>query len=557
MSVPLDVGLIQFNPTVGDIAGNAKQITQQYRNLVGQGADIVVSSELSLLGYPPRDLLHRADFLQAAKDQLHDLASVTADGPPLIVGTVTESPKTTGPPLQNSAVVLRGGEQTNTYAKRLLPTYDVFDEHRYFDPGSNPVTIQIAGTDVGLTICEDAWHDVIVTGRRRHDINPIAETAAEGADLIVTLSASPFSLGKPRRRADRFIEHAQQTDCPLVFVNQVGGNDELIFDGHSMATTADGFGEILAGFNPATTIVSTAPPARQRSMDAAMSSQARSAICLGIRDYFEKTGFDEAIIGLSGGIDSTVTTALATQALGPKHVYTVSLPSHVTSQRSIEDARNVADNFGVEFDVIPVGEAVETIHSHLESHSDRPTGVAMENLQARVRGDMLMTIANERDALVLTPDNKSEGAVGYCTLYGDTVGALAPLGDAHKGLVYDLAASINRDPPAGVASSPIPNTVIERPPTAELREDQADTDSLPPYDELDPVLIDYIEANRPVSELRERHDDNVVEQAISMITRSEFKRRQTPPPLRITTKAMGRGWNYPIAAEYNFRTGEK
>ena len=278
----------------------------------------------------------------------------------------------------------------------------------------------------------------------------------------------------------------------------------------------------------------------------------RAALRLGLSDYFEKTGFERAVIGLSGGIDSSVTAALATEALGADAVYGVSLPSTITSRQSIDDARAIAENLGIEFDIVPIEAGVEAIRSRLEAHSDAPTGVALENLQARVRGDMLMTIANERDSLVLTPDNKSEAAVGYCTLYGDAVGALAPLGDCYKNVVYGLASSYNSDPPVDAPSAtPIPESVIEKAPTAELREGQTDAGELPPYDVLDPVLTEYIEGNRTRATLADSYDDAVTEDVVSRITRSEFKRLQTPPPLRVTQKSLGRGWKYPVAAEYD------
>jgi NAD+ synthase/NAD+ synthase (glutamine-hydrolysing) len=430
----------------------------------------------------------------------------------------------------------------------------VFDEHRYFQPGTTPVVTEVAGVEVGLTICEDAWHDVVVTGQRRHDTDPLAETAAAGADLIVTLAASPFSLDKPSRREQRFMRHAGETGAPVVFVNQVGGNDELIFDGHSLVVTTDGVATRLAGFEATTTVVDVgAERLTVDGYDRERRSQARSALCLGIADYFEKTGFEQAVIGLSGGIDSSVTAALATEAVGAENVYGVSLPSAVTSEQSIADARAVASALGIEFDTVPIGGAVERIQSQLARSADTPTGVAVENLQARVRGDILMSIANERSALVLTPDNKSEAAVGYCTLYGDTVGALAPLGDCYKQLVYSLAAGINDAPPDTVGTAPIPQGVIDKPPSAELREGQTDRDELGPYETLDAVLTEYIEETAPKQSLSDQYGTSAVETILSRVTRAEFKRRQTPPPLRITRKSLGRGWNYPVAATHDFR----
>ena len=551
------VGIVQHDPLVGDVAGNTERIAREYERALDSDPLLVVAPELALIGYPPRDLLHRAGVLDAQRAGLETLAARTADGPPLVVGAALPATDT-GPPVHNSAVLLRDGEVATRYHKRLLPTYDVFDEHRYFRPGDEPVVVTVDGVEVGLTVCEDAWHDAVVTGQRRHETDPLAETAAAGAELILTLSASPFSLDKPTRRARRFRDHAERTGCPVVFTNQVGGNDELVFDGHSFVATGDGVGDRLAGFDSETAVVDVPPtdhrPARAGNPDTrdGQASQARQALGLGIADYFAKTGFDEAIVGLSGGIDSSVAVTLAADALGADSVYGVSLPSTVTSQQSVADARTVAENLGVSFEVVPIGAAVETLRAAVTENAVRLTGVAMENLQARVRGDVLMSLANERDALVLTPDNKSEAAVGYCTLYGDTVGALAPLGDCQKWLVYELAEAFNESPPADApASSVIPGSVIEKAPTAELSEDQTDADDLPPYEQLDPVLEAYIEGGRDGTALREAYPDGVVDEALSRVTRAEFKRRQTPPPLRITQKALGRGWNYPVAAAYD------
>ena len=559
MAPSLRVAILQRDPIVGDVTGNADRIAGEYAQISAEDPDIVVAPELALVGYPPRDLLHRPGILDAQGEALDTLAEQTTDGPPLVVGVTLRTGAETGPPVYNAAVVLRNGKRDKTYYKRLLPTYDVFDEHRYFQPGSEPTLVSVGDVDVGLTICEDAWHDAEVTGKRRHQVDPLGETAEQGADVILTLSASPFSLDKPSRRETRFLNHASRTDCPVVFANQIGGNDELIFDGHSFVATGESIVDRLAGFDTETGLIEVpldgAPEDPVSGFDHTVGQQARDALGLGLRDYFSKTGFDEAVIGLSGGIDSSVAAALAADALGPDSVYGVSLPSTVTSQESIDDARTLAGNLGIGFDVVPVDGAIGAIDETLAEHADSLTGVAAENIQARVRGDVLMGLANERNALVLTPDNKSEAAIGYCTLYGDTVGALAPLGDCYKGLVYDLAAAFNESPPTDAQSTPaIPSTIVEKTPTAELREGQTDADELPPYEQLDPVLKSYIEAGDGRRDLRDRHPDAIVDETLERLTRAEFKRRQTPPPLRITQKALGRGWNYPIAAKYGHVT---
>jgi NAD+ synthase/NAD+ synthase (glutamine-hydrolysing) len=547
------VGLVQHNPTVGDVADNLAALRDEVDRAAAAGADLVVTPELALLGYPPRDLLHRNGVLAAQEAALAELAAETADGPPIVVGAALDSPSETGPPLQNGAVLLADGREQARYAKRLLPTYDVFDEHRYFEPGDEPVTVDIDGTTVGLSICEDAWHDAAITGKRRHGVDPLGELADAGADFIVTLSASPFSLGKPRRRVERFASHATKTGVPVVFANQVGGNDDLIFDGNSLVVDESGaVVERLPAFEESTvTVDAFESGAGTPAMRESRPGQARAALRRGLADYMAKTGFSDVVIGMSGGIDSTVATVLAVDALGADHVYGVSLPSEVTSSKSIEDARAVAENLGIEFDVVPVGGAVETLESTIEAATDESvTGLAAENIQARARGVVLMTLANARNAFVLTPDNKSEAAVGYCTLYGDTVGALAPLGDCYKTLVYDLAEYYNDNSPVD-SDRVVPDRVIDKAPTAELKADQTDADDLPPYDQLDPVLESYIHGQGTGSDLRAEYPDHVVEAALTRIARSEFKRWQTPPPLRITDKSFDRGWKYPIAASYD------
>jgi NAD+ synthase/NAD+ synthase (glutamine-hydrolysing) len=556
MPHPFRVAVVQHNPVVGDTQGNADRLEAGIERV--SGADLVVTPELGVLGYPPRDLLHREGVLKAQRESIDRLAALSEDGPALVIGAALESSSATGPPLQNGACVFVDGEPVGRYAKRLLPTYDVFDEHRYFEPGTEPVTVEVDGATVGISICEDAWHDEVVTGKRRHGADPIGDLADRGADLVVTLSASPFSVGKPARRVDRFAGHAQRVDLPVVFANQVGGNDDLIFDGNSLAVGANG--SVLAAlpaFEEATATVEPFAPEQPRETDPESAlerdraREARRAISLGIADYFRKTGFSEAIVGLSGGIDSSVAAAIAVDALGAENVYGLSLPSAVTSEQSIADARELAENLGIEFDVAPIGAATEELERSIEGATEtRIDGIAAENTQARLRGDALMAVANARDGLVLTPDNKSEAAVGYCTLYGDTVGALAPLGDCYKTLVYEMAEQVNAEPP--VESGPvIPPRVIEKPPTAELSEGQTDADDLPPYDQLDPVLEAYIHGEATAEGLREEFPDAVVDEALARLTRAEFKRWQTPPPLRVTDKAFGRGWKYPIAASYD------
>jgi NAD+ synthetase len=551
------VATVQHNPTVGAVGANRDSLLDGIETAVDDGARLVVTPELALLGYPPRDLLHRDATLAAERAAVDDLRAATDSEPKftLVVGHTAPNPDDEGPPLVNVASVFRDGQQVAQYQKRLLPTYDVFDEHRYFDPGDEPVTVAVGDSEVGLTICEDAWYDHEVTGQRRHGANPIADY--EGVDLLVNISASPFHVGKPGERETRFAGHATDVDAPVVFANQFGGNDDLLFDGASFVVSAAGelvarspFGE--TGVTVTRWDTAGDPPIAELPDETA---QLRQMLGVGIRDYLSKTGFDRVIVGLSGGIDSSVTAALAAEALGPEQVHGVMLPSRITAESSRTDAAGVADGLGIRFGEAEIDEVVTAFESAVGALSDREelAGITRENLQARARGTVLMGLANDERALVLTPDNKSEAAVGYCTLYGDAVGAIAPLGDCTKRRVYELARSFNADPPAGATETPIPTRVLEKAPTAELAEDQSDEDDIPPYDVIDAVVERYVGEKQSIPEIvadtgatREQ-----VETVIRRLTRSEFKRGQTPPALRVTRKAFDSGWRYPIAASYD------
>lgn len=556
MPPTLRVTVAQNDPVVGDVSGNKRKIIESINKADNQKADLVVSSELALLGYPPQDLLHRESVIEKQQTAINEIAEETVEGPAVIIGCVEPNPHPSGGPLHNAAVVLKNGERECTYSKQLLPTYDVFDEHRYFEPGKSSVTANINGVSVGISVCEDAWHDVKAGGRERYKSNPMNGLASVGADLIVNLSASPFSLGKPSQRERRFARHAQNTNCPIVFTNQIGANDELVFDGNSFVVASNGkMVQRLDGFQEEDACVDvplinpkTEMPLSTLSSEAVES---REAIELGISDYFEKTGFNEAVVGLSGGIDSSVTAASAVGALGSENVYGVSLPSAITSEESTADAGRVAGNLGVEFDTIEIDSVTAAFEYELSSGAGLSlSGVPKENLQARVRADILMSIANNRDALVLTANNKSETAVGYFTLYGDSSGAFAPLGDCYKGLVYEIANQYNKYPPNDCSGTIIPEKVIEKPPSAELREGQQDSDDIPAYENLDAVVRDYVEENKTRDELLEEYDEQIVDETIGKLTNAEFKRNQLPPAPRITTKAFTRGWSYPIAADY-------
>jgi NAD+ synthetase len=561
------VALAQLNPTVGDVAGNRDLIAVAYEEALDAGADLVVTPELSLVGYPPRDLLHRGALLDACEDALSDLAALTADGPALVVGTPDryEGP---GRPLRNVAAVCADGEVTARGTKRLLPTYDVFDEDRYFEPGTDPTTVEVAGAVVGISVCEDAWNETILGSVRRYEADPLGDLASAGADLLVNVSASPFYVGKGRFRESLFADHARRNDRPVVFVDQVGANDELTFDGRSFVLGPDGgvwarSPEFESGVRVVDVpLDGSAPDGDERDRVAPAieheAELARRAVRVGIRDYVRKSGFEDVVVGMSGGVDSSVVTTLAAEALGPEHVLGVAMPARYTSDASTEDARRVAETLGIDFEVIPIeGPFTAFLDALGPVFDDRERGVTEENVQARVRGTTLMALSNEFGALVLTPDNKSEAAVGYCTLYGDMVGALAPIGDCLKERVYALADRLNTVPDPRFDGPPIPERVIERPPSAELREDQTDADDLPPYDVVDPVVRDYMEGGLDRDALVETgHDPAVVDRVLELLHRSEYKRWQEVPLLRVTPRAFGMGWRYPLAARYDAVRGE-
>ena len=549
----LTVAVIQHNPTIGAVSANAERVTAQYKEAANKNADVVVTPELALVGYPPRDLLHHNVVLDAQDEALDRLKDMTTDETALVVGHAAESDESQGPPLTNSATVFSDGEVAASYNKQLLPTYDIFDEHRYFCQGDTPTTVEIDDVTIGVTICEDAWYDHRVTGQQRHGYNPIEPYG--DVDVLLNLSASPFHVGKPSERESRFGRHARTVAAPVVFANQVGGNDDILFDGSSFVTDAAGsvvergaFGEeelitttLQTDTEPATTIPDK-------------TEQLREMLSLGISDYLDKTGFTDVVIGLSGGVDSAVTACLATDALGSEHVHGVTLPSHVTAEKNKYDAQRVAENLGIRFGEASIERLAAEYTQKLQTLTKEESlhRITKENIQARARGVILMGISNQEDALVLTPDNKSEGAVGYCTLYGDTVGAIAPLGDCTKRRVYSLAHEFNDNPPATVSGSPIPTAVIDKAPTAELAENQTDEGDIPPYDVIDSVVARYVGEQQSVKDIIANTEATreQTETIIRRLTRSEFKRQQSPPVLRVTTRAFDSGWRYPIAASY-------
>lgn len=547
------IALAQINPTVGDIDGNTRRIIEQIHAAESAGADLVVLPELAIFGYPPADLLLRDDLVRKNTEALEHIATQCV-ATTAVVGYVRPEPAGTGKGLSNSAAVCRGGAVIATFAKMLLPTYDVFEEQRYFDAGSTVQTFDLPTADgsicAGLTICEDLWNDRQFQGRRVYGIDPVAATVAAGASLLINISASPYRVGSEPFREELFAEQIREHGVPLVCTNQVGGNDELIFDGASLAL--DGSGRVVArakAFEEDLLLVDLGDGRGNRIEPYPSDLEStRRALILGLRDYTLKCGFQKVLLGLSGGIDSALTAVLAVEALGKDCVCGVSMPSRFSSSHSLEDARQLAANLGINFTVIPI----EGVHRAMEEalvpqfHNLSP-GVAEENVQARIRGNILMALSNKFGWLLLATGNKSELAVGYCTLYGDMCGGVAVLSDVPKTGVYELARHVNDS-----ADHPlIPTRTLDKPPSAELRKNQCDQDSLPPYDILDAVLAQYVENRRsPDDIVAAGFDRATVEQVVAMVNRNEYKRRQIPVGLKVTSLAFGKGRRMPIAARY-------
>jgi NAD+ synthase (glutamine-hydrolysing) len=540
------VALAQINPIVGDLAGNEAKILAAYQRGVDAGAQIVLCPELSITGYPPRDLLLKKSFITRNLEALNRLAAATGKVG-LLVGYVGKNASQPGREVTNSAALLQNGKIVTTRAKTLLPTYDVFDEDRYFEPASQNLPADFNAAKVGLTICEDIWNDEDFWSVRRYQHNPPGELAEAGAKIIFNISASPWHLGKNKTRFEMLRSIAQKARRPVVFCNQVGGNDELIFDGHSVVFNANGH-LIAQGkwFEEDFVIVDTEsktaiPPLELKSEEAIYQ-----ALTLGLRDYFYKCGFKSAVLGLSGGIDSAVTACIAVDALGKANVRGLSLPSQFSSHHSLDDARALAKNLDIQYDVVPIQPAFETVKQQLQPvFAGKPEDTTEENVQARLRGVILMALSNKYGSLLLTTGNKSEIAVGYCTLYGDMAGGLAVISDVPKTMIYRIAKWINRE------REIIPDSSITKPPSAELRPNQCDQDSLPPYEILDAILDLYVVNAKSMSDIiAAGFDEATVRRVIRLIDLSEYKRRQAAPGLKVTTKAFGMGRRMPIAQRY-------
>ncbi|MCK9374815.1 MAG: NAD+ synthase [Syntrophobacterales bacterium] len=545
----MKITLAQLNPVVGDVSGNLKKVVETFEQ-VRRDSDLVVFSELFLTGYPPRDLLEKPALLARVQEALAELVSLSARYPDtgLLVGAPQPTGQNTGKGLCNCAVLIHQGRVRLRQGKSLLPTYDVFDETRHFDPAETVEVAAFKDEVLGISICEDAWYDPELWFRRLYPLDPIRVEAHKGATVLINISASPFQVGKEEVRHHLLQPHARKYQVPLVYVNQVGGNDELIFDGHSLAL--DPAGEaiaVLPGFREAVVTVDLAQPGTPGLYAPAEPIAAvYEALVLGLRDYLHKCGFAKAVVGLSGGVDSAVTCCLAAAALGPENVLGVLMPSPYTSRASIADSEILARNLGVPVRLIPITSIYQSYREALAGPLQLgEIEVTLENIQARIRGNILMAISNKEGHMVLSTGNKSEIAVGYCTLYGDMSGGLSVLADVPKTMVYELAAFINRH------RELIPGQIIRKAPSAELRPDQKDQDTLPPYDLLDQIMNHYLVEGLSYGDIvKLGFDPETVRWIIRTIDRSEYKRRQAAPGLKITSKAFGMGRRIPIAARF-------
>jgi NAD+ synthase (glutamine-hydrolysing) len=542
----MKIALAQLNPTVGDFAGNSAKILHFARCAQEKGADLAVFSELSLCGYLPMDLIERPHFIDRNERELAHLANQLPL--PCIVGYAARATGATGKSAANAAALLANGKIEFVQHKMLLPTYDVFDESRYFQPAAAQSVFPFGDQKLGITICEDIWNDKTFWAKRLYERDPVSELAAKHASLIINISGSPYTIGKRALRSGMLRSLAKLHGLPVVYVNQVGGNDSLVFDGGSVVVLPDGRIAALAkSFEEDLVLFDTAASGEIGSQSPDELEQVLEALICGTRDYVRKSGFCAVVIGLSGGIDSSVVAAIAVKALGPENVLGVSMPGPYSSEGSREDARQLAKNLGIRFLTIPITDVFQADRSTLAgAFEGHPEDVTEENLQARVRGNFLMALSNKFGSMVISTGNKSEMAVGYCTLYGDMAGGLAMLSDVPKTMVYALVDYINRE------RELIPRASVEKPPSAELRPNQTDQDSLPPYEILDEILKAYIEELKCPEEIAQEFsiDLELVRTIAAKFDSNEYKRRQAPPGLKITSRAFGLGRPFPIVQKF-------
>jgi NAD+ synthase (glutamine-hydrolysing) len=542
------IALGQINPTVGDFSGNAAKIIDFARRAQAAGAALILFPELSVCGYPPRDLVERPAFVAKNRQTLDRIAAET-NGIAVICGLVTPARAETGKSVMNSAALLRDGKLAFLQSKMLLPTYDVFDEMRNFAPAGSQELFDFCGNRMALTICEDAWNDKHFWNKPLYGFDPVEALVRAGGNFVLNISASPFWLGKRELRRDMLATIARSDRVPVVMVNQVGGNDSLIFDGSSLVLNREGrivaqgksFAEDIVLFDSATL------EGEMHEQIEGEEASAYAALVLGTRDYVRKCGFQQVIVGLSGGIDSALTATIAADAVGRENVIGVGMPGPYSSKGSIDDARSLASNLGIRFELLPISAVCDRYTDVLKGvFAGLKEDVTEENLQSRARGCLLMALSNKFHAIVLSTGNKSELGVGYCTLYGDMVGGLAVISDVPKTLVYRISHYVNSMRPV------IPKASLEKPPSAELRPDQKDSDSLPPYDVLDAILEDYIEESHDAVQIAEDRgfDLDLVKRVTRMVDRAEYKRQQAAPGIKISAKAFGYGRRFPIAAMY-------
>ncbi|MEH2353018.1 NAD+ synthase [Nostoc sp.] len=552
----MKIAIAQINPTIGDLLLNAQKILEAAQRAASSGVRLLLTPELSLCGYPPRDLLLNPSFVEAMGITLQNLAEDLPPNLAVLVGTVEPNIQahiSGGKSLFNSIALLENGKIKQVFHKRLLPTYDVFDERRYFEEGLQANYFTLDNIDIGVTICEDLWNDEEFWGKRSYTVNPIADLAILGVDLIVNLSASPYTVGKQQFRETMLRHSAVRFQQPMIYANQVGGNDDLIFDGRSFALNRQG--EIMCrarGFDTDLLVVEFDETQRDFQLASVApvyeseDEEIWQALVLGVRDYARKCRFSKVVLGLSGGIDSAIVAAIAAAALGKENVLGVLMPSPYSSEHSISDAVALAENLGIKTNLLPIGELMQGFDQTLgDLFAGTEFGLAEENIQSRIRGNLLMAIANKFGYLLLSTGNKSEMAVGYCTLYGDMNGGLAVIADVPKTRVYSLCQWLNRN------NEIIPENVLTKAPSAELKPGQVDQDSLPPYEILDDILQRLIHKHQSAAQIvAAGHDAVIVDRIIQMVARAEFKRRQAPPGLKITDRAFGTGWRMPIASNW-------
>jgi NAD+ synthase (glutamine-hydrolysing) len=542
------IALEQIDPTIGDFTGNLAKILDMSRRAAERGARLAVFSELCICGYPPADFLEKPSFLARCQSAVDELTAATRElATAVLVGAALPAPEGAGKPAMNAAFLLDKGKVLLEQHKRLLPFYDVFDEQRYFCPGKSQKVVELDGLRLAVSVCEDAWNDKNFWPQRLYAVDPVEELMAQGPQIHINISSSPFWHGKRAVRRKMLAAIARRDGIPVVLSNQVGGNDSLIFDGSSLAINAKGelvaeakgFAEDLVVLDPFTAPAIAAPEEDD-------TEGAYRALVLGTRDYVRKCGFKKVLVGLSGGVDSALVAAIAADAVGAENVITVGMPSPYSSQGSIYDSRKLAENLGIRFELISISGLFSEFTKSLEPmFQGRASDITEENIQPRIRGTLLMALSNKIGALVLTTGNKSEMAVGYCTLYGDMVGALAVIGDLVKTRVYAICRWLNRE------REVIPWAILEKPPSAELRPGQKDTDSLPPYDVLDPILEAYVERYETPEQIAATHNFPLplVQQVVHLVERSEYKRQQAAPVLKVTSKSFGMGRRFPIAVK--------